>query len=327
MAKITLGEQREQESSYQFYKQPSERGEIIVVRRKVAMPSDVEHKSSRATKRQRETFSRASKRWASLPGPVKADFRKKYGIVDAQTPHGLSDIKVLQGAQLFTSQEIHLQKYHDEHQEVPFYLCFVLTDERGSPLDLEARLQPYYYPYWHPCPGYYLCTENTLFYPVPEDADLYKLGYATMGTFGYQIFTYRLPELKKVQYRSVAPYISAHYGGWFIVPTHPPAFDWKAFSSPGPPYLWAYHVHQPTGEAWGECFPWTAFTLTWQKITPGIFTLTISLGYLVRDDVLYLTTFGLPPIIWRITKEGFTNPPQHTCRYRIAPWEILGYEN
>lgn len=301
------------------------------MRRKVAMPSDVEHRSSRATKRQRETFGSASKRWASLPGPVKADLRKKYGLVDVQTPHGLSDIKVLQGDQLFISQEIHGQKYHDEHQKIPFYLCFILTDELGSPLDLQAHLQPCYLGHWRDCPGYYLCTGNTLFYPVPKDADPYKLGYATMGTFGKQIFTYHFPELIKVQYRSVVPYICAHYGQFFIVSTSPPSFDWKPFKSPGPPYLWAYHVHQPTGEAWGECFPWTAFTLTWKKITPDIFSITIFLGDLVRDDVVRLTTFGLPPNIWTITGGGsgayHTNPPQHTCRYRIAPWEIIGYED
>ncbi|GAG82339.1 unnamed protein product, partial [marine sediment metagenome] len=161
--------------------------------------------------------------------------------------------------------------------------------------------------------------------------DLYKLGYTTMGTFGCQTFTYQLPELKEVKYRSVAPYVSAHYEGLFILPTHPPSFDWEAIKSPGPPYLWAYHVHQPTGEAWGECFSWRAFTLLWRKISPDTFSITISLGSLHREDVLYLNTYGSPPIIWRITRDILgnyhTDPPQHTCRYRIAPWEILSYED
>lgn len=295
------------------------------------MPSDVEHKSSRATKQQRERFGKASKRWASIPGPIRTDLRNKYGIVDAQTPHGLSRIKVLQGAHLYTNQEIHLQKYHDAHQETPFYLCFILTDELATPLDLIAHLQPYYYPKWHTCPGYYLCTGNTLFYPVPEDADLYKLGYTTMGTFGYQIFTYQLPQLKQVKYRSVAPNVSAHYGAPWILPTHPPSFDWEAIKSPGPPNLWAYHVHQPTGEAWGECFSWRAFTLLWRKISPTTFSITISLGQLEREDVLTLRPPPAYPIIWRITRDisgnYHTDPPQHTCRYRIAPWEILSYHD
>jgi len=301
------------------------------VRRKVAMPSDVEHKSSRATKRQRETFSRASKTWALIPGPIKADLRKKYGIVDAQTPHGLSEIKVLQGAHLFTSQEVHLQKYHQAHQKIPFYLCFVLTDELATPLDLIAHLQPCYLGIWRDCPSCYLCTANTLFYPVPKDADPYKLGYTTMGTSGCQIFTYHFPELIKVQYRSVTPNVSAHYGAPFILPTHPPAFDWEAIKSPGPPYLWAYHVHQPTGAAWGECFPWRAFTLLWRKITADTFSITISLGRLERDDVVCLRPPPGMPHVWEIIGDGagnyHTHPPQHTCRYRIAPWEILSYHD
>jgi len=295
------------------------------------MPSDVEHKSSRATKRQRERFGQASKTWASIPGPIKADLRQKYGFVDAQTPHGLSQVKVLQGAQLFTSQETHLQKYHQAHQEIPFYLCFILTDELRTPLDLQAHLKAYYLYFEKFCQGYYLCTGNTLFYPVPKDAYRYILGYTTMGTFGSQIFMYPFPELIKVEYRCVYPNVSAHYGAPLITRTHPPAFDWEAIKSPGPPYLWAYHVHQPTGVEWNECYPWTAFTLTWRKITADTFSMPISLGYLVRDDVVLLRPPPAFPHVWEIIGDGagnyHTNPPQHTCRYRIAPWEILSYED
>lgn len=295
------------------------------------MPSDVEHKSSRATKQQRERFGRASKKWASIPGPIKADLRQKYGFVDAQTPHGLSGIKVLQGAHLFTSQEVHLQKYHQTHQQIPFYLCFILTDELGNPLDLKAHLGYYVLGIERTIPGYYLCTGNTLFYPVPKDADPYKLGYTTMGTFGYQIFTYHFPELLKVEYRWVAPNVEAHYGAPWIMATHPPAFDWEASKSPGPPNLWAYHVHQPTGVEWNECYSWRAFTLTWRKITPDTFSITISLGYLVRDDIVKLRPPPGFPTIWKIIGDGLgsyhTEPAQHTCIYRIAPWQILSYHD
>lgn len=173
MAKIKLGALREQEASYHLYKQPSERGEIIVVRRKLAMPSDVEHRSSRETKRQRERFGEASKRWASIPGPLKAELREKYGIVDTQTPHGLSEIKVLQGAQLFLSQEIHQQKYHQAHQEIPLYACIILVDQFLNPLDGDLTLFYQEAGMLYPIPPMKLCPANFLFVGIPRGKEAY----------------------------------------------------------------------------------------------------------------------------------------------------------
>lgn len=140
MAKVKLGELRESEAGYHLYRQPSYAGDMITVRRKLAMPSDVEHKSSRATQAQRQRFARASQRWSSIPSVIRADLSKKYGLVWKHHSPGLSTTDVLTGRQLFMSQEIHDQEYHDKHAELPPYACIVLVDEAYNPLDGYLKL-------------------------------------------------------------------------------------------------------------------------------------------------------------------------------------------
>jgi len=330
MATIQIKEPREQEAHFGLYRTTAGGDETIFVRRKIAEPTDYMHTKSRKLKIQRDNLALASQHYSHLTPTYKAVLRHQAQEVEYQKSHGTTDTKLLTGRELFISKEMRTLFTTQKQLRVPLEFCFILTDELDNILDLEARLEILHYPRWRTCPGIYLSAGNTYFQTVPDDADVYKLGYATMGTFGYQLFTYKYPEFIKVHRKSVAPCISAHYSAPWIVPTHPPSFDWEPITTLGPPILWAYHVHQPTGQAWGQCFPWGAFKLTWRKITPDIFTVTIMLGYLVRNDQVTLRPPPGMPQIWQIIGDEVgdyhTDPPQHTCRFRIAPWQILSYE-
>lgn len=289
------------------------------------------HTKSRKLKQQRDNLALASQHYSHLTPTQKAIIRHQAEEVEYQKSHSKTDTKVLQGRELFISKEIRSLATTQTQLQTPLELCITLTDELEYPLDLQAHLSYYVLGHDRTIPGIYLTNGNTLFPELPADKDLYKLGYVTTGTFGYQIFTYLFHELLRVQSKSVAPNVEAHYDTPWILPTHPPSFDWEATPTLGPPYLWTYHVHQHTGVEWEECYPWRAFTLTWQKIRSDIFSITINLAYLIRDDIVRLRPPpGFPPI-WEIIGDAggnyHTNPPQRTCRYRIDPWEILSYED
>jgi len=330
MAKVTLGQKREIEGGYHIYRQPSQAGDLITVRRKVAMPSDVQHSSSKPTQRHRQIFSRASKRWAAIPAPVRADLQHNYGYVPVQGHPAAVDYKVLKGRELFLSQEMHGLEYLDTHLELPLYLCFILTDECNTTLDLQAHLMTGDYAHWEECRGYYLCPGNTLFYPVPREEPLYLLGYATAGYFGKQIFTYYYSDILKLRRQTVMPYIGCQLSGRDKDSYWPPSGGFEPLPSPGAPYLWQYNIHQRNLETAGEFLPQTAFQLLWRKILPNVFSLTITLDYLVRNDKIWLGHYPWFPLIWEITNEGtgiyHTNPPLHTCVYHVDPWGILHYE-
>lgn len=329
MAKTIIHEKRELEAGYHIYQQPTEGGEMVIVRRKVAMPTDVEHRSSKETRRQRERFTQASKAWAKIPSIVKADMQDNYGIVDVQKPHGKSDIEVLQGRQLFIAQEIHQEKYHQEHQELPPYVCIVLRDERGNTIYLLGYLA-YGPDLWHLtyCNSYYLSLGNTLFYPIPF-AWYYLIGCSQSGGFTRQIFSHNRNEILEVRYKTVYPYL---YQWCSYVPlcyTYPPSPNWKLSPYPILPALWRYEVHQPTEEvaypSTDKYFPETAYTLTWEKINQTELRLTILLGSLRRPDRLTLGPRYNEDIVWTITPEGILDPPQHACRINIPLWHLLSY--
>jgi len=330
MAKITLGEEREQQSSYQLYKQSLGGDQIIAVRRKVAMPSDVEHRSSRETKRQRERFAEASKRWASIPGPVKADLREKYGIVYAHKSPGLSEPKVLQGAQLYTSQEIHQQKYHQAHQEVPPFVCMVLRDERANIVDLPGYLA--YGPTvfdWNYCDSYYLAPGNTLFYPIPIEP-YYKIGCSKSGGYGEQIFLHTRPEVLEVRHKTVYPYLTQWCSYVPLTYTFPPSGNWKLLPQKYPGVLWDYEVHQPIGDwiypSTDIYYPEVAYELILEKISQLELRITILPRSPTRPDRITLGRRYDENVVWTITPEGILDPPQIDARVQIDLWHLLGYE-
>jgi len=327
MAKVILKAKRDIEAGYHIYRQPSPAGELTTVRRKVAMPSDVEHSSSRATKRQRQTFSAASKRWAAIPSVIKAELRQKYGIVETQSPHGTSQTKVLWGAQLFTSQEIHGQKYHHQHQGLPPYVCMVLTDEHNTVLDLPGYLE--YGPWlfdWTACKSYYLSAGNTLFYPIPR-ARHYKIGCSKTGAPTRQIFLHDRPELLELRAKTVYPHLHQWCSYAPLCYTRPPSPNWKLQAGSDTTLFWRYQVHQPTEEVayptTDKYYPEVAYTLMWKKLTTTEFTVTIMLGSLRRPDRLTLGNRYYQKILWTITPEGTLDPPSPIARINIPLWQIL----
>ncbi|GAI14492.1 unnamed protein product, partial [marine sediment metagenome] len=266
MATVQIKEPREQEAHFGLYRTTAGGDETIFVRRKIGEPTDYMHTKSRKLKRQRDNLALASQHYSHLTPTQKATIRHQAEEVEYQKSHGKTDTKVLQGRELFISNEIRSLATTQKQLQTPLELCITLTDELENPLDLETRLAYYVLGWPRTIPGIYLTNGNTLFLKLPTDKDIYRLGYVTSGTFGNQIFTYKFLELLRIQSKSVAPNVEAHYGAPWILPTHPPSFDWEAATSLGPPYLWTYHVHQPTGVEWNKCYPWRAFTLRWQKI-------------------------------------------------------------
>jgi len=295
------------------------------------MPSDVEHRSSRATKRQRETFSRASKRWASLPGPVKADLGKKYGLVDAQTPHGLSDIKVLQGAQLFTSQEIHQQKYHDEHQETPLWLCIETIDPTGRLIDVPLSLFNRYVEGCWPAPRYLLQPGNTLFYPVPESDQIYTTGQNRFGELWRDGNEWYLSQLKKGVSQIWCPRIREDGAGPYARPTYATEENWQYFPAATPQNLCITHVHEHDGTGWGKFFPYAMARFTVDLIDGRQVKVSIEPLYFNWDNVFSWGLGGTPPVYWtvHVTAPGIwtLDPPHTTMIFDYIDREVVRYED
>lgn len=167
MAKVLLKQKRELEAGYHVYTLPTPSGDLVTVRRKVGMPTDVEHSSSTATRRQRDRFGAASKRWSAIQSPIRAQMSSNYGWTYSQTPHGKSEPKLLQGRQLFISQDIHQQEYHQQHAEIPFHCCIILCAEDDTPLAGQLTLSGKYQEQTTPIPSKRLSPANFLFHPFP----------------------------------------------------------------------------------------------------------------------------------------------------------------
>lgn len=144
------------------------------------MPTDVEHKSSRATQEQRQRFAEASRRWADLPDFIKREFSQKYDFVYRHHSPGLSFVDLLKGQHLFISQEIHAQEYHDSHVKIPHYVCIITRSGYGRVWypcpDPQGPITPYHPTLtykrgtrWYTARRYPLQPGNTLFYPIPDD--------------------------------------------------------------------------------------------------------------------------------------------------------------
>lgn len=330
MAKVTPGEPREQQSSYQLYKQPSGGDQIIAVRRKLAMPSDVEHKSSRETKRQRERFGAASKRWASIPGPVKADLREKYGIVITQTAHGLSEPKVLQGAQLFVSQESHRQKYHQEHQEIPLWFCIQSVDRNIRVIDLPLYLYNAGHGIGVPFPGYVLCPGNTLFYPVKEYTDLYAARAAPWPKGWFIQDTLSYLQLKGKPKALLYPALFEDSYGPYCQPTQATEPNWHYQPEERPSILWTIVLHEHDGTGWYNFKPQPMAQFEIRKLGETTWKIHLTpLGF-EYPNCFSTRISGGGTVLWEVTIPApglfSITPTAQTAIYNWWDDYLIGYE-
>ena len=331
MAKVKLKELRELEAGYHIYRQPSPAGEMIIVRRKVATPTDVEHRSSKATQAQRQRFARASKKWASLPPVVRADLRQNYGIVDVQTPHGLSTIDVLQGSHLFISQEIHQQKYHQEHVQVPMWLCVQTVDPKGRVIDVPLSLWNYYVPGCRPAPAYYISPGNTFFYPVPESDQLYDTGQNRFGLLWRGGNHWYLDQLKAGVRQIWCPHIREDGAGPYSRPTNPTEENWYYFTAATPQNLAITEVHEHDGSGFYNFFPWPMARFTVDLIDDRHVKVTIDPLLFYWDNVFSWGLGGTPPLYWtvHVTAPGqwTLDPPQKTMIFDYIDKVVTGYQD
>jgi len=330
MAKVKLKELRELEAGYHLYRQPSPAGEMIIVRRKVAMPTDVQHRSSNATQAQRQRFAAASKKWASLPPLVKADLRQNYGIVDVQTPHGLSTIDVLQGSQLFISQEIHQEKYHQEHVQVPWYLCHVATNQCGEVLPLELELLFRFVGSYSPAIRHYLGNGNNFFYPVPRGAPDYLSDVVDVGIFPFHAWDMTEEEANALRYVPSIPLVCIT--GANLRGGHPNTWsdNWKSLCPCRPSYYWQYNAYQFTTATSSILRTTPSFRLQFDDYGPDAWRAYISPVDPIPPLQVRRSSGFNQTIMWSFVTDPVLGwrlePPQYSCILDRKTWQPIGYE-
>lgn len=128
--KVVQKAPRDQRKSYGKYKQTQGRADPIIVRRALGFPGDVQHPSSKKTKRQRRYFTRAAQRFASSRGPDRDMLNKatRLALTGSGSQPGGSQVLIGQPADI--SQSIRNQQLG---KSVPnfHYPCLYVTDRLG----------------------------------------------------------------------------------------------------------------------------------------------------------------------------------------------------
>lgn len=331
MAKIKLAQLRELDASYHIYRQPSEIGEMTIVRRKVAMPSDVQHRSSKPTQRQRQRFGTASKRWSNLPNVVKADLRDKYGFVLAQTPHGKSEVKLLQGARLYQSQDIHLQKYHDTHATTELYFCALAVNPKHLPIQTPLYLFCYQATMGETHQTYQLSPGNYLFYPVRD----WPKGYIVRGLYYPSHPATPLPFSKQQLLRGQDVALHPGWWCWEGPPgaryTYSDAPNWGYSPLAGGKTLWTVRLYARMQWHPTILYATPEVSLTWHKLSDHVDKIQL---HLINPHKLtrYCDTLAcLDNIFWTVDLDWLghprVDPPHTTVVYNHHQLRILRYED
>lgn len=340
MARVILKQKRELPAGYHIYRQPTEGGELLTVRRKVAMPSDVQHRSSKTTQRHRRIFGAAAKRWAAIPAPVRADMSNNYGFVPIQGHFGEADYKVLKGRELFLAQEIHLQEEKALHAAIPIMVCVVATDQLGRTIGLKLMLRrgdPYTGDF---LPSAYLSPGNTLFFGIPQVGEPFYIGYVIPGANPAQYVTryyYALIAMKKqVYYPGIRQWEKFTWSWWWRGPWSPDplypgadVYNWEPIWTTHPAYLWHYAVH-PMKEIFGqEYWEYWAYKVLVSKIDDNHHLLELQPLYLTNEFVLNVPGWSRDRAIWHVYESSPGNwvidPPQLKCVLQLYPPEVISY--
>lgn len=295
------------------------------------MPSDVKHSGSRATQAQRKRFTAASKRWSKLPPIVRADLQQNIAIVDKTLAHGLSTIDVLQGRQLFVSLEIHQQKYHDAHAEVPPWLCI----QTRAPYDVLLPFHPnLYYRYFQPgfiVPRYPLVPGNTFYYPVPETPYAYAFDVAAWYIYEGWSPSWTFDELLKLRHLVCLPAIYESALRSYPAITNPTFPNWQFLP---PAYTWTWwrvNVYQPRYDNPSEYHPDVMAQFTFDHYQTDKLKITIlPLAFDYTEN--FHGYWAMPhPRYWRVevTAPGqwTLHPDKHTVIINQHSGHIIDYED
>jgi len=203
MATVKVVQPRIQEAHFGLYRTSAGGDESIVVRRKIADPTDYKHTKSRKLHRQREAFSQASHHYSQLTPTQKAITRHQFEEVEYQQSHGKTDTKLLTGRQLFISKEIRSLNVTQKRLVLPYELCIMLVDENQAPLEGELWLRYLKDGEWKDIGKEELAEGSWLFSQTPREQEAYRpYGKAP---------NYYDPELPEHQNMTEAEILAYHY--------------------------------------------------------------------------------------------------------------------
>jgi len=194
MARVEIEKPREQAAHFGLYRTSAGGDEGIIVRRKVGDPTDFMHTRSRKLARQRENLALASQHYAHLSPSQKAITRHQIEEVEYQNSHGKTDIKLLQGRQLFIAKEMHSLETTGKQLLLPHELCIMLVDNALYPLEGELWLRYLANGVWLDCGKEELATGSWLFSQVPPGQEAYRVygeaeGYTDLQLPEHQFMT------------------------------------------------------------------------------------------------------------------------------------------
>lgn len=175
MATVIPGEDHLAPKHFGLYRTHAGGDEPIIVRRKIGEPRDVMHSKSRRVLIQRARFTEASQHYSSLNPIQKWLSRYQMKDVSYVKDHGTSGTKLLQGRQLFISEDIASLRDTGTLLVPPVQICIVLVDENYDVL--EGTLHLYYIEdaIWHEVEGEELDPGNWLFKSVPMGKQYYRV--------------------------------------------------------------------------------------------------------------------------------------------------------
>jgi len=201
VATIQRGEQRHQLAHYGLYRTGVGGDERIIVRRKVGVETDYQHKKSMPVRRQRERLATASRHWRNLTPTQKAFYRNQIAFVTRSGSQ--SEEVLLKGRELFISREINSLVASGKQLLPPYEICIVLCDEQYHPLTGHLWLSYYENEEWHSCYGQEIGYGQFLFSSVPRGKEFYRISGRSPGYYD--------PQLLENQWASEQYLLQKHY--------------------------------------------------------------------------------------------------------------------
>lgn len=157
------------------------------------------HSKSARVKDQRERLATASRHYASLTPIQKARLRHQLRFVSRVGSGSVSEEVLLQGRQLFISEDIREIKTKQKLLSPLFEVCIVLCDKEYNPL--VGKLWLYYWiaGEWHEIPGQELAIGNWLFTAVPPGQAAYRVYGEADGFFDPELARYQWMSEKRLK--------------------------------------------------------------------------------------------------------------------------------
>lgn len=192
------------------------------------------HSKSRKVKQQRDNLALASKHYAHLTPTQKARLRHKVNFVSRVGSGSVSEEVLLQGRQLFISQDIAELNTKQKLLQLPYELCIVLCDEDHNPLAGLLWLRYQENEEWHDVEGKEIGHGQWLFTEVPPGKDFYRVEGWAPGYYD--------PNLPEHQFMTEDDVITYHY---HVLLTGMELVIFEDWSHEFPPYRWGLIILEP----------------------------------------------------------------------------------